>query len=1021
MHKRIGFIILLIGIVLFFPGIKKDIFAASTPAAVEYLCDVGVELCNQGKLDEALHEFEKVLILDPGNQIATKYVNDIRSQESPVEVLSSEETPPPKKIAISKVNLEPEGKTARDTAMDKALLSPSEINKKVEKKQSFVEPVDKQARGIISPAGKPKKIFSREEAMNDALMSGKVLPQQKSIAAESLMTPQKRIAEPEPIKSSSARRAGVSKSEEITEESIAQRKPIDRYIVEKVKDKTGLKVSGKAQASFGVASPDEFIWKRANYDLNDKYKSWRLTSDAGFNRRFNTYDPRIYDSLDLNLDTENKEGFNFHTDITVDPWSFVGKSDKITVTGSNGDAAEVQLYYWSNTGYTVNNTAYTKLKGDTISIPELKVKSGEADSFTATSSRDSSVTFNVPSLKIYRQFQPLRELWLDYTNDQLKIRAFPIGYQDQAYTSDDPLGITNHRIWWQDSLWLRRYTPGNYNSLDTTTPTYTKGRWDDTFSFLTKDSAGKYLTALRGIAFNMQPQEQTSFDTTIATPKDLWQEYSNVDNIIAAARLKHYLKDNFMLGATFSSRSGFITESTQSLDSQNFVFGMDLGYEITNGMKAQGEVLSSRSFYDTKNDDYETDSRGNAYYFSFITRYPQESIMGLKYGYDEIEMKKEEDVLAKSKFYLVRMDKGFDSALSNFHNTRQDVFWSRHIHFHKSLSYYDSGLDGATTNWDELNATRIGDGIDIGRDVLGFRFEFILRDKFSNLFDVRNVHDSRGKFVENVARDEVMVKLTDKLTAKGFGLYQKMPRTQAGIDPFIYDGNTGESFINSAVKDGDNASLKTGSLGLNYDFFEWLSVNGIYERSNDYSLAYGDFPRDIFRNDTTLWRTNYENNKLYRSLYPFLYYQNYFPQAPYSFYNVFKCGLRLLPIDNMEIYLDYARNEFEAASYNSDNMNHVGLEIGYMPTAKLGMAFKYIYSRSQDMNRITTGADDLVTAHNNFFAEFRYLPSKDNEFILQYGEGNTSNLGNMVLDPYGGSLLTLDTQHITRLYYRRKF
>jgi hypothetical protein len=25
------------------------------------------------------------------------------------------------------------------------------------------------------------------------------------------------------------------------------------------------------------------------------------------------------------------------------------------------------------------------------------------------------------------------------------------------------------------------------------------------------------------------------------------------------------------------------------------------------------------------------------------------------------------------------------------------------------------------------------------------------------------------------------------------------------------------------------------------------------------------------------------------------------------------------------------------------------------------------------------------------------------------------------LDPYGGSMLTLDTQHIIRVYYRRKF
>jgi hypothetical protein len=122
----------------------------------------------------------------------------------------------------------------------------------------------------------------------------------------------------------------------------------------------------------------------------------------------------------------------------------------------------------------------------------------------------------------------------------------------------------------------------------------------------------------------------------------------------------------------------------------------------------------------------------------------------------------------------------------------------------------------------------------------------------------------------------------------------------------------------------------------------------------------------------------------------------------------------------MEIYLDYTRNEFESASMNSDNMNHVGLEIAYMPTEKIGMVFKYIYSRWQDLDRLRSGITNPV-GHHNFFSEFRYLPSKDDELILQYGEGNTSPIGNMTMDPYGGSLLTLDTPHIIRAYYRRKF
>jgi len=782
-----------------------------------------------------------------------------------------------------------------------------------------------------------------------------------------------------------------------------------------------VKISGEAQLSFGATSQD-FIWKRANFDLNEKFQSWRVTSDEGFNRRMNTYDPAIYDQLKVNIDTGNKQGFNFHTNITVDPWSFVGKTDKTTIQNNlHTDSSQIQLFYWSNTGYTVNNTNYTSLRADTFALPEIKVVDGKTTPTTASSFRYAGVTYEIPEMKIKREFQPLRELWLDYANDQLKLRVFPMGYQDQAYTSDDPMNITNHGIWWKDSKWLRQYTPGNYNANDLGGASYTKGRWDDSLSFLVKDSTGNYLTALRGLAFNFQPEENTSLDITAATPKNLWQDYAAVDNAILAARLKHYFTENFMLGATFTNRSGFMTEKSQKLDSLNFVSGVDLNYEIADGLKAQGEVLTSQSKYDMSNSVYETDANGQAYYFSFISRYPYKKIIDLKYGYDEIAMDKDESFLAKGKFYLSRMDKNFDSALSDYHNTRQDVFWSRHIHFRQPLDYRAGGLDKPVDHWGELNATRIGDGIDSGRSVLGFRFEVFLKDRFANLFDVRNVHNVNGKFIENTARDELTIKLTDKLTAKGLGIYQKLPKTTAGIDPFIYDGKTGDFFQNGDIIDGLNPTIKTGSFGLNYDFCDWLSINGIYERTNDYTLAYGNFPQNTLRNDTTMFGKFYQGGNLYRFVQPFLLNQQNFPQPPYEFYNVFQCGLRLAPLDNLEIYLDYTRNEYEATSLVSDGMNHIGLEIGYMPTKNLGMSFKYIFSRCRDLEDIQAG-NTLMTNHNNFFSEFRYLPSKDDQFILQYGVGDYTNIGNLAsLDPYGGSMLTLDTQHIIRAYYRRKF
>ena len=889
-------------------------FSFASSQATEYLCELGVTFYNLGKFDDALTEFNKVLLIEPDNNTAKEYVNNIFRQSASVE----------------NTDLNPSSELTKDQAMSQ------EMAKLKENKQS-----------VAYLYGYPD-LKSEEKADRGANVGP-------------------------------------------------------------------FKITGEAQLSFGIM-PDDFIWKRANFDLNEKYKSWRLTSNAAFNNRFDTYDPRVYDSLNVNVDTENKDGFNFHTNVTVDPWSFTGKSDKVTVTGTGANAgtAEVQMYYWSNTGYVVNNTIYTST-GDSFGIPELKVENGSTNPFSANGYRFSTANYSLPGMKIHREFQPIRELWLDYTNDQVRFRAFPIAYQDQAYTSDDPLNITNHGIWWKDSMWLRKYTSGNYN----TDSSFTKGRWDDSLSFLSKDSTGKYLTALRGVSFSFLPQEDTLFDTTVATPKHLWQDYSEVDNIISASRLKHYFADNFMLGGTFTSRSGYKTDP-QKLDSQNFVGGVDLGLELTNGLKAQAEVLTSKSNYDMSNSDYETESRGNAYYFSFISCYPQKSIMDLKYGYDEISMEKDESFLLKTRLFGVHIDQGFDSSLSDFHNTRQDTFWSRHIHFRRPMEYYFAGLTKPANNWNELNASRIGDGIDVGRNTLGFRFELFIDDKIYNLFDLRNVHNVNGKFIENEVRDELSARITDKLTAKALGIYQKLPNTIGGVDPFIYSGTTGEFWLNSAVNDGEDVSIETGSFGLNYDFFDWLSLNGIYERTNDYSLGYADFPRNVLRNDTTLSSTYYQNDRLYRDLNPFLYDQGNFPQAPYEFYNIFKAGLRISPLENMDIYLDYTRNEFEVASLNSDNMNHVGLELTYMPIPKFGILFKYIYSRCQDVDRLILGETNPV-GHHNFFSEFRYLPSKDDELILQYGEGNSSAIGNMTLDPYGGSMLTLDTQHVIRFYYRRKF
>ncbi|MGE5197609.1 MAG: hypothetical protein ACM3IL_03785, partial [Deltaproteobacteria bacterium] len=777
-----------------------------------------------------------------------------------------------------------------------------------------------------------------------------------------------------------------------------------------------VKITGEAVLSGGFTSED-VIWKRANADLNEK--NFRILSGAAFDRHLNTYDPRIYDRLRVNVDTTNTRGFNLHTNITVDPWSFTGKSQKITLRGVDPhvDTAEFQLKYWSNTGYTINEIVFTQRNGDSIALPEFKVVNGKTEASRLTTNFLN--IFNLPELKISREFMPLRELWLDYVGDDYKVRVFPIAYQDQSLLSDDPLQLSNHRMWWQESPWLRRWLPGNFNSGATPVVDFTRGRWDDSLSFFTRDSDGTRLTALRGFSFEAVPMEDLSVATTFASPKGLWQEYSEVDNAINATRLKYRLNDNINLGAIYTFRMGFDEDNKK--DAVNNVWGVDAGYSPWEGQKATLEVATSQSAKDLTSDRYNTKSHGNVYYFSIMGATPAINLMDLKFGYDEIKPEESSaSFFAKYRFFAAHMDAGFDTALSTYRQTHKDTFWSRHLHFRTPAEYFYNGLYFPSLRWDDIKPFAIGDGIDIGRNVLGFRIETSSWDRaINNLADVRNVHDTDGNFIETVARDEFTYKITDKLTTKALGIYQHLPKTKAGFDPFIFDPETGLNFANTAIQGGKDPSLNTGSLGLEYAFTEWLAVDGIWEYTNDSTLAYDNFPRGVLNSASFI--TFNDNGRVFRRVYPFLYSQGLFPLPPYDYYNIYKGGINLKPIDKVTIYLDYTRNEFESAGQIDDNMNHLGFEISYLPSEKFGFYFRYTFSRWNDVNRMLDGQDKVYVGNHKFFTEFRYRPCADDELVMQYGEGGLSPVSNITFDPFGGSLSTIDTQHIIRMYYRRKF
>ena len=916
------------------------VFASSN--VVSYLCELGIACYNLGKYDEALSEFNKVLIIDPANQTAQEYVNKIFQSE----------------------NAEPESFAQPENAEPKSYAAVQEE----EPRPSAIIRSDYSAYSM-----------DRDQAMDDSF-------------------------------------------EEVTMAFPAVNKPLQKEKTEKkeseAKYKIGpINITGEVQMRAGFTSKDA-IWKLANYDLNEK--NYRMLSEDAYNLRENTYDRRIYDRLRVNLDTNTTEGFGFHSNITVDPWSFTGKTDKITIPGMGGDAAEIQLKYWSNTRYTLNESVYTLFNGDSLNLPEIKVVNNNSTIPTTVTSGFTNI-FDIPKLKIHREFQPMRELWLDYKTDVVKVRAFPFAYENQAVTFDDPLRLSNNRIWWENSPWINGWKHGMYNP---TPDDFTPGLWDNTVSFVARDSEGRRLTTLRGLTLDYTPGEKTSFVSSIASPKNPWQDYSEVDNVIFANRVKHFLRDNLKIGAIYTSRFAFNIDQAYKTDYRNYVAGGDISYEVIDGLMANFEVATSRSFNDISNSDFKTSCAGNAYYFSVVGRFPRESVINTEYGYDGIKSGEGEEFFNKFRIFVSRMDSEFDQSLSNYTETRDDEYWGRHLHFRQPFKYYYQG-EGQLLTWDDVKANKIGNGIDVGRSTFGLRLESSLwADTVVNLFDVRNVHEAeRKKFVENVVRDELTWKATDKLTTKLLGIYQRMPKTKGGVDPFIIDPQTEAPVLNSYIQDGMNDSLKTGSLGMEYSFFDWLALNGIWEYTNDISLSYDEFPRGIFNSGNHALITQYYD-KYYRENLTWLWDQACFPAPPYPFYNIFKAGLRLTPIENMDFYLDYTRNAYEKAGQVDDNMNHIGIQLSYRPIPKISIFLKYTYSRWQDLDRLAAGYTNMV-GHHNFFSELIYRFSVDQDVTFQFGEasrdpfmGEVNTIG---WDPYSGDLRTIDTQHIFRAYYRRKF
>jgi len=748
-----------------------------------------------------------------------------------------------------------------------------------------------------------------------------------------------------------------------------------------------VKISGTYGASAAIDTQN-FLWKDANGDYQEK--NWRYISD---DFDVNTYDKRIFDRYQLEIETDTGTPFDAFAEIKIDPWTFVGVGEE-TVFDRRGDFATIKYKYWSNTGKTINET-YRTYTGNFINVPEMKViknrvkqnnvRSGFmswGDPFTTILSSDASV-------KIDRLFKPVRKLWVEYNNEPVYVKVFPIADQAEALTSDDPLKLSNNHVYWAPSPWLFSFNPGMRLAANQIDP----AKWDWDLAWFSEDSNRNYLTFLRGVTVGYKLEDIAEITVTGATPMSLWDYYDYADSIPLAARAKIHASDRMTFGATYTSRYGI---NKKVIKSTNYVTGFDLNYALWDKTDIFGEYAVSQDMIEHA-DIRRQRSSGQAWKAGVKSKLD----IG---GHNKVEW----------DLSLTSMGRDFYPGLSDYKDTRADREWGRHIWF-DSLSHED-------------RAIRIGNSIDVNRYVLGMSARVnTMEDLFDLYFNFRNAHEaSTGKFIESILRTEATYNPLPNLQLKGLGLYRMYPPALGGRDPLIRDRYTDDRIVNAAIIDGKNADVATLSGGAKLDFMDKkISIYGIYEATNDPQ----DYPRGIL-NDKTDAREDGarygESDILFNRLVPFLYSQDLFDFPPYRFYSIIKGVVTAKPIDSVMLkYTHVTNGNKNYAALFDDNHNHDAIEVHLGPLKNIDFWFGYSLSRVIDLERAisTNGVDRPFKPHHNVFAQLNWKLKNQQMLTFMYGESWIQNETPSVYSTRWPStrVSVLDTRHILRLFFQGKF
>lgn len=747
-----------------------------------------------------------------------------------------------------------------------------------------------------------------------------------------------------------------------------------------------VRVSGSWRLSSGVRSR-EVLLNESNADLQERNDRFIFGEDLA-----NTYDPAIYSRTLVNVEADATDRWKIFAQAVADPWSVVGTTGEQTLRSDIGsETLRYNLKYFGAFNGTINET-FRADNGDAVTFPIIEAEDGRTvptvvRGFNDFNPATNGILFSVPEHEIEYELRPMRKLWADLEQDDWHARFFALADQSQALTTDDPLGLSNHRDYWQQSPWLYQYEPVRHFSDGS----IKRGYYSDTLSFLARDSDGNRLVLLRGVSVEAD-LGRTYLAGTVASPYTPWDEkYFSGDNVPAAIRIKRFATDDLVAGVTYTFRSGLVNDSVADLWQAG---GVDLTYRGFEDLTLSSQIaLSNRQREINTDDRLRADTEGMAYHAGAERTFERDG--------------KDSGLL---KVTFTQMDREFQAPLSRYSNTRDDRFWGKRLSF-EPLS-------------EDLSAFRLGDGIDHNRTVLRLQWkEKLFKERFENLFDARQVlrTDGYGR-VETVARDELTWRWTERLSQKGLVRWQGLPRTESGVEPFISsfyflgeeDAST-LAFQNAAVREGEDPSRWTFSTGLQYLPGDRWTLEGVVERSNDIP----DFPRGLL-NSAFRDANRRIDGVLTERLTSFLYGQEAFGAVPpYDYFTIWRQKATWRPDPKLRVIFHAAQNSYKLAGPIDDNINHEGISLGFDPHERLALFFDYTHSRMIDVARLISSnySERDYAGHHNFYISCDWRLNARALLRAEYGVFGLGARGAAVTaySTGGFALPTLDTEHLLRL------